>query len=199
MKHIPNITDQSNLVRYGIIALVCLLSLHLWSQQKYDVSDAPDELSGFHTESPGLKNCDKCHNDDLEVLPVKCLTCHKEIALRIAEGRGYHRDKSEDCAVCHAEHQGKNAQLIPLDPEDFDHEETGVVLYGTHEKITDCRQCHRKNNTISRQKFWSYLFKGSGCQVCHTSPHPGSQDKCLTCHSQRNWQVDIWNQGGFDW
>jgi hypothetical protein len=177
------------------IILGIFLLLPLWAQQKFDVSDAPDALSRFHTESPGLKNCDRCHNDDLEVQPAKCLTCHKEIASRISQGRGYHRDKGEDCVVCHSEHQGSDAQLILLDTEDFDHEETGTVLRGVHKQITDCRQCHRKNNTIPRQKSWSYLLTESGCQGCHASPHPGQQQRCQTCHSQTSWHVDIWNPG----
>jgi hypothetical protein len=182
-------------LRHSLFVLVILLFLPLWAQQKFDVSDAPGELSKFHAESPGLKNCEKCHNEDLEVLPSKCLSCHGEIGSRISQDRGFHCDKGEDCAVCHVEHQGADAQLVPLDPEDFDHEETGAVLLGAHQTIKDCRQCHRKDNTIPRQKFWSYLFKGSGCQVCHSSPHPGNQHKCLACHSQTNWQVDIWNPG----
>jgi len=179
----------------GTIVPVFLLSLFLWSQQEFDISDAPGALSACHEESPGLASCDKCHNDELEVPPEKCLACHTEVASRISEGKGYHRDKSEDCIVCHTEHQGADEPIVFLDPEDFDHEETGTVLLGAHEKITDCFRCHRKDNTIPRKKARSYIFKEFGCPVCHTSPHPRRQEKCLTCHHQNNWEVDIWIPG----
>ena len=172
------------------------MSLPLLSQEAFDVSDAPGDLSIAHTDSPGLKNCSKCHNEELEVPPAKCLSCHQEISLRISQNRGYHRDKGDDCIMCHSEHQGPEEPIVFLDPNDFDHEETGAVLEGRHQDIKDCRRCHRKENTLPREKSRSYIFKGSGCLVCHTSPHPGHQEKCLACHSQKNWEVDIWIPGG---
>ena len=84
---------------------------------------------------------------------------------------------------------------VYLDPEDFDHEETGVVLKGAHSAIKDCHRCHRKDNTLPRKKTRSYLFSKTGCTVCHVSPHPGHQEKCLACHNQKNWEVDIWIPG----
>jgi hypothetical protein len=124
------------------------------------------------------------------------LSCHKEIAVRISDNRGYHRDKGEDCIVCHTEHQGADEPIVYLDPEDFDHAETGAVLEGVHQEIKDCGRCHRKDNTIPRKKTRSYIFKASGCLACHASPHPGYQEKCLSCHTQKSWTVDIWIPGG---
>jgi hypothetical protein len=193
---IKNRTAVSLIPNSFLILAAFLMVFHVWAQQIFDVSDAPGELSPAHQDSPGLKNCSKCHNEDLEVEPSRCLACHKEIAARIAEARGYHRDKGEDCAVCHAEHQGMDVPLVPLDPEDFDHEETGVVLEGVHLEIKDCRRCHREDNTLPRKKTHSYLFRKSGCTVCHSTPHPGHQEKCLSCHSQNSWEVDILHAGG---
>ena len=98
----------------------------------------------------------------------KCLACHTEIASRISSKRGYHRDKSEGCALCHPEHQGKEARLIVMDILGFDHDETGHILKDAHEKVKDC-------------------------SACHQSPHPGRQGQCQTCHTQKNWRVDIWS------
>lgn len=180
----------------ALIVTVWMISPHLWAQETFDISDAPGKLSIAHQDSPGLKNCSKCHNEDLEAEPARCLACHQEIAQRIAEGRGYHRDKGEDCAVCHAEHQGEDVPFVPLVPEDFDHEETGAVLKGAHLEVKDCRRCHRKDNTLPRKKTRSYLFTDTGCLICHTSPHSGREEKCLTCHNQKSWEVDIWVPGG---
>ncbi len=193
--HMKQKTSRSFLPSLVLILAACLMSLQLWAQETFDISDAPGELSAVHQDSPALKNCSKCHNEDLEAEPSRCLACHREIAVRIAEVRGYHRDKSEDCAVCHAEHQGVDVPLVPLEPEDFDHEETGAALRGIHLEIKDCLRCHRKDNTLPRKKTHSYLFRESGCTACHASPHPGRQEKCLICHSQKNWNVDIWLPG----
>lgn len=180
------------------VAVVFLISSNLGAQEIFDVSDAPGDLSIAHQDSPGLKNCSKCHNEELEVPVNKCLFCHQEIAMRISEKRGYHQDKGEDCIICHSEHQGADEPIVFLDPEDFDHEETGTVLRGAHQKVEDCFLCHRKDNTFPRKKTRSYLFQDSGCMVCHSSPHPGHQENCLACHNQKNWEVDIWLPGGLE-
>jgi hypothetical protein len=164
--------------------------------QEYTADDAPGPLSTSHTGTPGLLKCMKCHNEDFEIEASRCLSCHTEIAERIASERGYHRDKTEDCAVCHTEHEGEDTVLIFLDPDDFDHEETGAVLEGPHAEVKDCRDCHRVDNTIARKKSRSYLFRRTGCPACHAPPHPGRQDRCLRCHTQKSWRVDIRRSGG---
>ncbi len=163
-------------------------------QEQFTIEDAPDELSLAHSDSPGLKNCLKCHTDELEVSAEKCLGCHTEIAQRISKSRGFHQDKNEDCAVCHAEHQGKEGKLIDLDTKDFDHEETGHSHKGAHKKVKDCRACHRKENTFPRKEGLSYLMSDSKCLSCHQAPHPGHQEICTSCHSQNNWYVEIWDR-----
>lgn len=176
-----------------IAILVCFSCGFLRTQQKLDNQDAPGPLSAVHFDSPGLQNCQKCHSPNMETDDRKCLACHTEIASRISSKRGYHRDKSEGCALCHPEHQGKEAKLIVMDILDFDHDETGYTLKDAHQKVKDCSACHRKNNSIPRVKTKSFLLKDSRCLSCHQSPHPGRQDQCQTCHSQKNWRVDIWS------
>jgi len=179
-----------------MIAVCTFFVAHASAQDKYTADDAPGELSIGHNESPGIKNCLACHTEELEVDPGQCFKCHTEIAQRISSSRGYHRDKAEECAACHGEHQGKDSRLIELDTADFDHEETGFPLIESHKKIKDCRLCHRKDNTISRKMTQSYLLRDSGCTSCHQTPHPGHQEVCQSCHTQKNWHVDIWDRRG---
>jgi len=188
MKHIAKILNCC------LPALLMLCSAFLWSQQQYTVDDAPGPLSTAHKDSPGLKNCDQCHNDDLEVLPNKCLTCHQEMASRISANRGFHRDKAEDCALCHTEHEGDNSKLVDLDAEDFDHEETGYPLLGKHKTVTSCLICHKGENSFPRKTTFSYLMKDSRCLSCHEPQHPGRQDNCQVCHGRNNWRVEIWGR-----
>jgi hypothetical protein len=186
MKHITKILNCC------LPALLLLCAAFLWSQQQYTVDDAPGPLSIAHKDSPGLKNCGQCHNDDLELVPNKCLTCHQEMASRISANRGFHRDKAEDCAVCHTEHEGDDTKLVDLDVEDFDHEETGYSLLGKHKTVTSCLTCHKKEKSFPRKTAFSYLMKDSRCLSCHEPQHPGQQDDCQVCHGRNNWRVEIW-------
>lgn len=148
-------------------------------------------LSAAHAASPGLANCAACHVSEGKIAPARCLACHKEIAREIVPGavRGFHRDKGEDCAVCHAEHQGAGKSIVPLDIQDFDHAETGTVPEGAHARVRECARCHRPENSIPRTVTVSYIFRESGCRACHHTPHPGRQDDCLGCHNQNSWTV----------
>jgi hypothetical protein len=177
-----------------VFVFLLIGSAFLWSQQAYTVDDAPGPLSTAHKDSPGLKNCSQCHNDDLEVVSQKCLTCHQEIASRITATRGFHRDKIEDCAVCHTEHGIDDTKLVDWDVEEFDHEETAYPLLGKHKSVVECRTCHKKENSFPRKTTFSYLMKNSGCLSCHQPQHPGQQDDCQACHGQNNWRVEIWGR-----
>jgi len=176
------------------LVLILVFSAFLWSQQQYTVDDVPGPLSTAHKDSPGLKNCGQCHNDDLEVLPNKCLACHQEMASRISVNRGFHRDKAEDCAVCHTEHEGDDTKLVDLDVEGFDHEDTGYSLLGKHKTVTDCFACHKEGNSFPRKTTFSYLMIDSRCLSCHEPQHPGRQDNCQACHGRNNWRVEIWGR-----
>lgn len=152
--------------------------------------DNPAPLSAAHATKPGETNCTACHIAPGKIGPDKCLACHSEIASRIAAQKGYHRDKGEACAVCHAEHQGRQTSIVPLDPAGFDHSETGAELGGAHRFTQECGTCHTPANTLQRSQGRSFLFKAAGCRGCHKPPHPGRQENCLACHGQDTWSVD---------
>lgn len=150
--------------------------------------DPPGPLSAFHAERPGIDDCDACHVPSGETGPANCLACHDEIATRIAERRGFHRDKAENCGTCHPEHRGPDEDLAPLDRGEFDHEETGFVLEGGHARVKDCGPCHDGGAAVRRSMGRSYLLKDARCSACHASPHPGRQEECLDCHSMEGWR-----------
>lgn len=156
--------------------------------------ELPGPLSVGHAENPG-PNCQSCHGPDMKTVPSKCLACHKEIARQPSAPKGFHRDKAEGCADCHAEHQGAGKSLVPLDVKGFDHSETGTVLSGPHQKVSDCGRCHRPEISYPRVKTRSYILKTSGCRTCHPSPHPGRQDDCLACHTPETWTINRLNGG----
>jgi hypothetical protein len=164
------------------------------SAQVFDPAKMPGPLSAAHAVIPGTKGCGSCHIEKYGLSPEKCLACHAEIAVRIKAGHGFHKDKKEGCPTCHAEHQGADASIIPLDPKDFDHAETGYVLEGAHAKVADCGRCHHGQAAFLRKTGKSYLLLDFRCSVCHTSPHPGRQVECLACHSKDTWRVE-WTPG----
>ena len=159
--------------------------------------ESPGPLSQAHSHLEGAQNCNQCHTPDHKNQENKCLSCHSEIVERISEKRGYHKDKAEDCTVCHLEHQRLTWKLTGMDITEFDHDETGYPLKFSHSSIKDCFACHKQEISLSREKSRSFLMVHSGCKTCHPSPHPGRQENCRICHDARSWRVDIWDKRGF--
>ena len=103
-----------------------------------------------------------------------------QVAARIATKKGVHREVTGDCQVCHAEHQGVDADLRPLDPKDFDHRaETGFPLGGNHAALAGrCPACHKTR---------SYLNNRPNCDSCHADPHRGGMtESCQSCQAVRS-------------
>jgi hypothetical protein len=142
---------------------------------------SPGPLSKAHASLEGAGKCQSCHAADRQVSPGRCLSCHKPIADRIRAKKGVHRAVTGECAGCHAEHQGVDADLRPLDPASFNHaEETGFALTGRHADLAkDCTTCHKSR---------SYLALSPTCATCHPAPHPLSPAApCSVCHTPEGW------------
>ncbi len=181
---------KKHLNRLAIFGLGIFLLIGLYGGDKKR-GNSPGDLSLSHSHLAN-QNCATCHSAPGEIRAGKCLSCHDKIASRITEGRGYHQDKGEDCGTCHTEHQGRDSQLIELDEEDFDHSEAGYELRGIHKKIKNCRSCHSSARIVKRKNFTSYLLINNKCTGCHTPPHPGIKEECLSCHDENSWVVDNW-------
>jgi hypothetical protein len=141
----------------------------------------PGPLSAAHISLEGASNCVKCHAAGNKINADACLACHKPIADRIAAKKGAHRDVTGDCEVCHVEHQGKDADLKPIERDKFDHrEETGFALEGKHTATAEtCGKCHPTR---------SFLNSKPACQTCHLDPHQGAmKESCTACHTPAGW------------
>jgi hypothetical protein len=140
-------------------------------------------------------------------MSVQCLSCHKEIARLLKQGRGYHGLHPAECALCHAEHAGRDFRLIDptfLDPATFDHEVTGYALAERH-GLLKCEQCHREELVESgfaalrpgERKERSYLGLARECSACHEDPHKGRLGVgCADCHRETGFR-DV-NRTAFD-
>jgi len=131
--------------------------------------------------------CSECHDLFNKVSQnKKCLSCHKTIASDIGGKHGFHgRTKGlgkRECKSCHREHIGRDADIVQLDPETFDHAGTDFALEGAHAK-TRCAACHQGGK--------KFRDAPHGCHACHKKDdrHQGRLGKdCKKCHNQTRWK-----------
>ncbi len=147
----------------------------------------PGELSAPHEEF--VKECTVCHKlFGQEEQNKLCMDCHdhKNIAEDVKKGKGYHGRipgiKKKECRVCHSEHKGRDASIVLLDKQTFDHRLTDFELRGRH-KDAACKECHKPKK--------QYHEAPQQCVKCHkkTDPHDGRLGKqCGSCHGANRWQ-----------
>lgn len=164
---------------------------------------SPGPLTRAHAQLEGLRSCTRCHELRQEgISPALCLTCHTPLARRLRARRGFHgRLAEQNCAECHQEHIGANADIVRLDTASFRHEErTGFPLRGAHADAT-CRACHRAERVVAADvrayapspAFLAETFLGlaTSCEGCHLreSPHEEAINRmpCERCHEERAW------------
>jgi hypothetical protein len=159
---------------------------------------SPGPLSRAHAKIEGVDNCQKCHAPGRKIEADLCLSCHKPIAERIRLKKGVHRAVAGDCASCHVEHAGADAELRPLDPRSFDHAaETGFPLDGRHAAIArDCARCHKVRSFLAAQPVCSSCHTdihkpslGSDCRACHSTAVPFKEARARFDHSKAGFQL----------
>ena len=189
--------------RGAILAASTLLSAvsplrMMWAQM------SPGALSRPHQDLDSPLQCSRCHAFGTGRAEFKCLDCHEEIRRKLAARRGLHsavvkpEAGSNDCARCHAEHNGRAYQLVrwKTPVSKFDHREAGWQLEGKHARL-QCAQCHQPKNipadertTLKRANLAkSWLGLRTQCLACHADEHRGQlEGDCGRCHSQETWK-----------
>jgi hypothetical protein len=132
------------------------------------------------------EKCANCHDrSNVRSQSALCLDCHKEIASDIDQRRGYHgrmpNSGQGECRACHAEHKGREADIVQLGRAQFDHQLTEFALGGAHRSV-DCAGCHKPSEAWSKAP--------SNCADCHKSDdvHAGQfHQSCGECHSSVSW------------
>ena len=131
--------------------------------------------------------CGKCHQPfERGAENGLCLVCHDEVAADLRGKRGFHgrspAASGGDCRVCHAEHLGRDADVVGLDRESFDHNLSDFALVGAHASVA-CARCHTTGKPFREAQ--------SDCASCHgkTDPHGGKLGTaCADCHVERSWE-----------
>ena len=146
----------------------------------------PGELIFDHEELE--TTCTNCHVRGRDTTQKKlCLDCHdhEPIADDIRNKRGFHgKDKNArklDCKSCHSDHKGREARVVWLDKDKFDHRFTDFRLEGKHQ-LTECSACHEKESKYREAK--------NGCYDCHSEDDAHKGDlgkKCSDCHVPAGW------------
>jgi hypothetical protein len=133
------------------------------------------------------KDCRKCHvpfaRDEQRAL---CLDCHDKIAADILGKKGFHWRSSAarqgECRNCHTDHEGRNADIVRLTPQTFDHTLTDYPLEGAHGSAS-CSDCHRPKD--------KHRDAPSACIGCHAEQDVHKKalgEDCASCHGTVAWQ-----------
>lgn len=135
-------------------------------------------------------DCASCHvRFDREAQTGRCMDCHKDVARDVRDRTGFHgRQKpaagggTPACKTCHTDHKGRDARIVDLDPQRFDHRQTDYELKGLHAKV-ECKSCH-----VAGKK---WRDAPATCQACHQADdvHKGSLGSvCADCHTEADWK-----------
>lgn len=166
-------------------ALVLAVSATLRAQTIFERLVMPGPLIEGHSKLE--KDCKNCHKPfSKSVQRHLCLACHEKVAADFDDGVGFHGRRKDitttPCKHCHTDHIGRDADIVKLDLETFDHDHTDFALVGSH-KTVSCETCHEP-----KVKFRDAPL---ACVKCHKEdePHQGRLgEKCETCHSAESWR-----------
>lgn len=133
-------------------------------------------------------DCKSCHEPFKKSSQRRlCLDCHKKVAEDVSKKIGYHglsKGVGEtECNHCHTEHKGREANVVLLGKEVFDHRSTDFPLKGGHVKVT-CAACHEPKK--------KHREAPSKCIDCHKKHdlHGGRLgEACADCHEEKSWRT----------
>jgi hypothetical protein len=150
-------------------------------------------LGGFTAHAEFENQCDLCHQPLRTEQAVLCLECHVNVAGQIETGQGAHGhlSQAQNCASCHAEHQGRDFDPVKTALDSFDHSKTRLPLAGKHALLA-CSDCHTAGQYDQAQP---------ECRACHAEPpqHTGMFDlNCAECHTAEGWKPAVWKLQPFN-
>ena len=130
--------------------------------------------------------CSNCHNlFDQSAQQQLCLDCHELIAEDLTKKEGFHALNPEiqesECKQCHTEHKGRDADIVGLQADLFQHDYTDLPLKGRHQGLS-CEGCHSEE--------LKYSEAPTECRACHESEdaHRGNLgEACGDCHDSSDW------------
>lgn len=162
----------------------------------------PGKLSAAHAQFE--TNCTACHTPVEGIDEAKCIACHADNENLLGRQPTAFHANIGNCAACHVEHQGTDANLRMMnhealarigsnsisDKEDISNQSNHPLLPESHPLVSpleaklDCASCHS-----TKDRHFGLL--GQNCASCHATtawtipafqhPSPRSTD-CAQCH-----------------
>ena len=174
---------KRNLTVGVTMTLVVLTFSNAWSQDVETVL-MPGKVIAGHADLES--ECSSCHvMFDKSGQRQRCMDCHEDVAADVNASAGYHGlhpDASNDkCASCHTDHEGRDADIVVLDEETFDHAFTDFETVGAHLEA-ECTDCHKVDK--------KHREAPSECVACHRDDKPHKEtmdDDCASCHESTEW------------
>lgn len=150
----------------------------------------PGPVIAGHADVEG--DCGRCHETfRAEAQDRLCLDCHEAIREDVKADLGFHGRApavaGAQCRNCHTEHKGRDADVIALNRDAFDHRQTDFALRGAHTRVA-CESCHEAGKP--------FRDATGDCAGCHRDDdvHKGRLGAaCADCH-----EVTAWKDAKFD-
>ena len=144
----------------------------------------PGEVIDGHAEFEA--ECDSCHEAfDRSKQRDLCLDCHEDVASDINNVVGFHGlfedARLDDCADCHTDHEGRDAIIIELNEQLFNHDYTNFALSGEHAQAA-CGDCHEPQTKFRDAE--------PECFACHEADNVHGDTmgtECGDCHQPTAW------------
>ncbi len=146
----------------------------------------PGELILDHAELED--DCSNCHRPfQRQLQRTLCLDCHdhENVKTDIATSSGFHGRvvvPDQECSACHTDHKGRDADVVGLDPQVFDHARTDYELHGLHRSVA-CDGCHEPDKARRDAPH--------ECISCHREDDAHSDalgEDCASCHRETGWK-----------
>jgi hypothetical protein len=186
-------------------AAVASLQIVVASSVRADPIEAlimPGPVSASHADLES--KCSSCHRPfDGSAQRRLCIDCHKDVRADVIEKRGFHGRHARtaaavadadppydvECRQCHSEHRGRDADIVGLDADLFNHDWTDYPLTGGH-LTARCEDCHRSRT--------AYRSTPQHCISCHQDDDPhrgGLGEACADCHEVKGWHDAKFDHG----
>ncbi|MCC7258901.1 MAG: cytochrome C [Gammaproteobacteria bacterium] len=167
------------------VGLVAILPMQPAAAVDWESLVMPGPVIAGHRETE--KECRKCHapfaRDQQRAL---CLDCHDAVAADMDGKRGFHGRsepaRTSQCRNCHTEHEGRDADIVRLTPQTFDHAVTDFALEGGHRSVP-CAGCHEPAVKHRDAK--------AACNDCHAEDDVHETrlgEDCASCHDAGSWK-----------
>jgi hypothetical protein len=180
-------------VRFGAISGQIARLVLLWLLTVPGFRAAAIDLEKLVMPGPVIRGhaevedqCEKCHEAFRATTQSSlCLSCHDKVHEDVQAHIGFHGRAPavtrSQCRDCHTDHEGRDANILGLNAESFDHALADFSLEGAHLRVT-CDGCHQPK-ALHRDA-------PSVCVECHRDVDPHRQrlgNQCESCHSMVDW------------